>query len=187
MSSLSQRLKNLQVPGEVAKHDFSHLSLQELEETKVDFGQAHVGRTYREMWQEYQDWLLWFSNRYEKSGKESHQKILHYVQMKVKRAELAGTHIPVHKGVPATMPVTKAKAKPMPKKITTEALTVWDAEEEDEFEIFPEGVETAMSVADPEPSSQNVAHLEVRMLSMENAVSQILMMLENFQPAAERQ
>ena len=133
------------------------------------------------MWQDHQDWLLWFSNRYKKSGKESHQKILHY---EVERTELAGTRISVHKGVPATMPVMKAKAKPMPKKITPEALTVW---EEEEFEIFPEGVETAMNVADPESPSQNVVHLEARMLSMENAVSQILMMLENFQPAAERQ
>ena len=98
MSSLSLRLKELQVPGETAKFDFSHLSLSQLEETKVDFGQAHLGRTYREMWLNHQEWLLWFAGRYEKSGKESHQKILHYVQLMVERAELAGTRIPVHKG-----------------------------------------------------------------------------------------
>ena len=191
MSSLSQRLKELQVPGEVAKFDFSHLSFSQLEETKVDFGQAHLGRTYREMWLNHQEWLLWFAGRYEKSGKESHQKILHYVQLMVERAELSGTRIPVHKGVPSSVKTVKPKAKTWPKKLAqppNETISVWDADEMEEFEMYGDEIEAGMSVvAATEGPSPNVAHLEARMLSMENALSQILLALENIQPATEPQ
>jgi len=191
MSSLSQRLKELQVPGETAKFDFSHLSLSQLEETKVDFGQAHLGRTYREMWLNHQEWLLWFAGRYEKSGKESHQKILHYVQLMVERAELAGTRIPVHKGVPSSVTPMKPKAKAWPKKLArppNDVISVWDADETEEFEVYGDEIEAGMSVAAAsEGPNSNVAHLETRMLSMENALSQILLMLETIQPATEPQ
>ncbi|CAL1155270.1 unnamed protein product [Cladocopium goreaui] len=191
MSSLSQRLKELQVPGETAKFDFSHLSLSQLEETKVDFGQAHVGRTYREMWLNHQEWLLWFAGRYEKSGKESHQKILHYVQLMVERADVSGTRIPVHKGVPSSVKIEKLKAKAWPQKLAqppNETISVWDATEMEEFEMYGDEIEAGMSVvAATEGPSPNVAQLEARMLSMENALSQILLALENIQPATEPQ
>ena len=191
MSSLSQRLKELQVPGETAKFDFSHLSLSQLEETKVDFGQAHVGRTYREMWLNHQEWLLWFAGRYEKSGKESHQKILHYVQLMVERAEVSGTRIPVHKGVPSSATLRKPKAKVMPKKTPqpqAEAISVWDAAEEEEFEMFGDEIDAGMSVAvASEITGPKATHLEGRMAVLENAVSQILTLLEANPPTTEPQ
>ncbi|CAL1130741.1 unnamed protein product, partial [Cladocopium goreaui] len=154
MSSLSQRLKELQVPGETAKFDFSHLSFSQLEETKVDFGQAHVGRTYREMWLNHQ---------------------------------VSGTRIPVHKGVPSSVKIEKPKAKAWPKKLAqppNETIPVWDATEMEEFEMYGDEIEAGMSVvAATEGPSPNVAQLEARMLSMENALSQILLALENIQPA----
>eukprot|EP00435_Cladocopium_sp_Y103_P052412 s757_g16.t1 len=190
MSSLSQRLKDLQLKGEPVKHDFSHLSLSQLEETKIDFGSTHLGRTYREMWLDHQDWILWFASRYEKSGKENHQRVLHYIGLMIERAELTGTRIPMQRGMGMSVqqPAGKSKAKAMPKKIPhppAEQMSIWDAEEE-EFELFPDEIETGMSVA-PEPVSQDVSHLETRMLHMENALTQIMGMLENIQPAAERQ
>eukprot|EP00435_Cladocopium_sp_Y103_P054909 s628_g18.t1 len=183
------------VPGETVKHDFTHLSMAQLEETKVDFGQAHVGRTYKEMWVGHQDWITWFVGRFEKSGKKSHQRLIHYVKLMIERAELTGTQVPVNKGITITeKPMTKAKAKPFAKKLANPsqqaaaAASVWDLEDETEFEIFQEEeFDGGMSVTGPEVSHPDVSHLETRMLNVENALTQILGMLEQFRPPAEDQ
>eukprot|EP00435_Cladocopium_sp_Y103_P071080 s884_g36.t1 len=191
----TQAAETHQVPGETVKHDFTHLSMAQLEETKVDFGQAHVGRTYKEMWVGHQDWITWFVGRFEKSGKESHQRLIHYVKLMIERAELTGTQVPVNKGITITeKPVTKAKAKPFAKKLANPsqqaaaAASVWDLEDETEFKIFQEEeFDGGMSVTGPEVSHPDVSHLETRMLNVENALTQILGMLEQFRPPAEDQ
>ena len=43
--ALSKRLQQMQ-ETEVVKMDFNHLSMSELEETKLDFGQKHLGKTF---------------------------------------------------------------------------------------------------------------------------------------------
>jgi len=190
MTSLSQRLKQIQVPTEPVKVDFSHLSLSDLEMTKIEFGQTHQGKTYNEMWLHHQDWVLWFAGRYEKSGKENHQKLLFYIQKMVERAELAGTNVPMTKGAPPKSSMTASKAKAMPKMTPQpqiEAPSVWDMTEE-EFEIFAaEEAEMALSVAAPEGNNPDVSHLEHRMLQVETTLSQIITLLENVQPRAEQQ
>ena len=188
MSSLCQRLKQIQVPTETVKMDFSHLSFNQLEETRVDFGQAHSGKTYREMWVNHQDWILWFTGRYEKSGKESHQKMLHYIQLMIERAELNGTNVPLTKGTAPKGSMAMTKAKAMPKRAMqppTETTSVWDATEE-EYEIFTEEAEMGLSVAAPEGNNPDISHLEHRMLHVETTLSQIITLLENIQPNAEQ-
>jgi hypothetical protein len=185
MSSLCQRLKQIQVPTETVKMDFSHLSLNQLEETRVDFGQAHSGKTYREMWVNHQDWILWFTGRYEKSGKESHQKMLYYIQLMIEKAEMNGTNVPLTKGTAPKSSMAMTKAKAMPKRAMqppVEATSVWDATEE-EYEIFTEEAEMGLSVAAPEGNNPDVSHLEHR---METTLSQIITLLENIQPNAEQ-
>ena len=188
MSSLSQRLKDLQVPGETAKFDFSHLSLAQLEETKVDFGQAHVGRTYREMWLNHQEWLLWFAGRYEKSGKEGHQKILHYVQLMVERAELTGQGVPLTNqkevektrsltGAQASQPEVNHGARAKAKAMVTVPIqtSLWDYEDDPEtFEMLSE---TA-----PIQENVKIMNLESRMQGVETALASILQHLEAMNP-----
>ena len=190
MSSLSQRLKQLQTAVEPTQHDFSHLSLQQLEETQIDFGQSHVGKKYQEMWQSHQDWVAWFTNRYEKSGKKSHQKFLHYVQIKVEKAELEGTTVPVRSGGTSTVTQLTTKAKTMPKKKTTappaEQVAVWDAAEE-EFELYPDEIEMGLSAIGTEGNQQEVIQLEHRMQHVETTLSQIVNLLENLQQGSEQQ
>lgn len=190
MTSLSDRLKQIQVPGETAKHDFSHLSLSQLEETKIDFGQTHVGKKYAEMWKNHQDWILWFTGRYEKSGKENHQKFLYYTQLMVERAELEGSKVTVNKGPSSTNTTMTAKAKPMPKKMMmpphTETGSVWDTTEED-FEIFTDDLDLGMNAGLPAVQQTDVSHLEHRVLSVETTLSQIVALLENLQTPTEPQ
>jgi hypothetical protein len=134
--------------------------------------------------------VAWFTNRYEKSGKESHQKFLHYVQIKVERAELEGTTVPVCSGGTSPTIHLTAKAKPMPKKKTTappaEQVTAWDADEE-ESELYPGEIEMGMSAMGTEGNQQEVVQLEHRMQQVETTLSQIVHLLENLQQGSELQ
>ena len=50
MSTLSQRLRAIQIPNEPEKMSFEHLSMKDLEDSVIDFGQTHRGKTFLEMW-----------------------------------------------------------------------------------------------------------------------------------------
>ena len=169
MSSLSQRLKAIQIPCEPEKHSFDHLSMKDLEETKVDFGQTHRGKTYLEMWNRHQDWICWFLNRFEKSGKENHQRLIHFIELKIERAELMGEGVPQHAGPKETylQPKMKAKASSRKKPQSAVEIPVLDAEEEDDpFEFLPEA------------EMESHSALEGRMNQMEMVLSQVLVHLE---------
>ena len=43
MAGLANRLKKLQVMTSEPRPDFSHMSIQELEECQIDFGSKHLG------------------------------------------------------------------------------------------------------------------------------------------------
>ena len=79
----------------------------------------------------------------------------------------------------------------MPKKTPqpqAEAISVWDAAEEEEFEMFGDEIDAGMSVAvASEITGPNATHLEGRMAVLENAVSQILTLLEANPPTTEPQ
>ena len=78
----------------------------------------------------------------------------------------------------------------MPKRAVQpppETINVWDAEDVEEFEIFPDEMEAAMSVMGPEGHQTEVSHLEARVSSMEHALTQIVQLLESRQPSSEVQ
>jgi hypothetical protein len=116
--ALSKRLQQMQQEPELTKMDFTHLSMSELEASKLDFGQKHLGKTYAQVWKEDQPWVTWVVQHYEKSLKPAHQKFMYYVTAKVERAELMGEKIPVKvqgettKDPPRTLMMPKAKARP---------------------------------------------------------------------------
>lgn len=87
-----------------SKHDFSHLSLSHLEQTKIDFGQTHHGKTYREMWANQQEWVLCFTGRNEKS------------ELMIERAELEGSTLPVHKGESVKATPIRLRPNPCPRR-----------------------------------------------------------------------
>ena len=177
MSSLSHRLKALQIPSAPEKYNFDHLSLKDLEESTIDFGQTHRGKTYLEMWNRHQDWIGWFVNHYEKSGKENHQKVIHFIQMKIERAELTGEGIPQHAGPKMSHMKPKMKAKAACRKQQMPAeIPIPEMEEEDAlFEFLPEAEMDAQSVA----LTGNVQPLENRVDQMEAVLSRILAHLEH--------
>lgn len=188
--SLSKRLQRVQETTEPSKEDFSQWSMADLEVSTIDFGKQQKGKTYATVWEEDQPWITWFVQHYEKSAKSSHQKFIHYVNLKVERAELTGTKIPVtekSEGYPTISPeqqvinrsrmMARAKAKAMSRHVTPIESDLWNEEEDPlMYELISNPVETAGPVAEepiPCPSQ-----LEMRVINMENALARVMDFLE---------
>eukprot|EP00435_Cladocopium_sp_Y103_P033798 s1269_g8.t1 len=187
MSSLAQRLKNLQKPVEENKPDLSHLSLGQLRETKICFGQTHRGKSFLHMWQCEQGWITWFVQRFSQSTKAEHLIFLRYVELEIERTELSGERVPLTNqkdlekvlSTPnATVSQTtshgaKAKAKSSAPQGQVPMPNPWeDDEDADLFELLPQ---------DPteEAKSQQIEELQNRMLNAEAMLGNILQHLEN--------
>ena len=177
MSSLSQRLKAIQTPSKPEKFQFNHMSMADLEESIVTFGQTHRGKSYLEVWEKHQDWIGWFLSHFENSGKEEHQRMIHFIKCKIERAELTGEGVPTGTGSKDIKLKPKMKAKAMPMKAQASAGEVPIPEmldEEDPFEFLTEAEMDSRSVA---PIDQ-VGPLESRVNQMEAVLGRILAHLE---------
>lgn len=167
MPTLSQRLKTLQVETTPVKLNFDHLSMEQLEECVIDFGEAQKGKTYAEVWANSQDWVLWFTQHYEKSNKPSHQQFIHYVNVMVGQTEMNEGYIPISAPEPSVMelrPKSRAKAKAQPAmSVSAEIESLPDT---DNFEVIP-------------PVVQN---LESRMNRMEDALARVVAFIETKVP-----
>lgn len=51
MSTLSRRLQRIQERVEAPLPALESLSLEQMEKQVMDFGKAHVGKCYRQMWE----------------------------------------------------------------------------------------------------------------------------------------
>ena len=160
--------------------------MKQLEDSVIDFGQAQLGLKYQEVWERHQDWVTWFINKYEKSAKENHQRFLHFVQLKIERAELEGTNIPLNVGPKTPAAKSKMKPKAAPRQIyQVPVANMPNMDEKELFELLP--TEEEMSIPATEMHGNQVQHLETRMLHMEDALSRILAHLENPGPTPEDQ
>ena len=184
--ALSKRLQMVQEKTEPVRYDFSMWSMAELEDSLIDFGQTHKGKTYAHMWDQEQQWITWFVQHYEKSSKPNHQKFIHFVSLKVERAELTQQKIPmVEKGEipkkpPASlaMPKVKAKAKGRSSSRPEEIPCPWDdVEDPSMFEMLSNAGEIE-EVPDVEPLWPSTSNLEARVAQMENALARVMDFLE---------
>lgn len=185
--ALSKRLQQMQQEPELTKMDFTHLSMSELEASKLDFGQKHLGKTYAQVWKEDQPWVTWVVQHYEKSLKPAHQKFMYYVTAKVERAELMGEKIPVKaqseptRDPPRTLMMPKAKARPQVQQEHQDTPTMSSWEEEIEtidgtrFEMISEGTMPPYQPPQEEPVP---TALEMRVINMENALARVMDFLE---------
>lgn len=190
MSNLAKRLQKVQVPVEEEAPDVSKYSILELERMEIDFGKKHLGSTFKEVWTQDQPWIVWFVGHYPNSKKASHCLFRHYVELMVERAELTDKKVPVitpkdplpKTGVAIGKPYPKPKAQSGATGSTgqTEGMMMPPellAEIEDEEEPDPNETFEIIREAEQVENSQ-VAHLETRMLHMENALSQVIHHLE---------
>ena len=91
MASLAARLQRVQAAVEQPLPDLSQYSLQQMDAFQIDFGKAHLGQTYLEVWQQDQQWVSWFVSHFQRSPKTTHRMFLHYVNLQVERAEVEGS------------------------------------------------------------------------------------------------
>ena len=125
MSSLSHRLKQLQVPVAEELPALPPMSLEELSEMTVNFGSTHKGKTFLEMWESHQKWIVFMTDRYTKSTKTEHRRLMEFIELKIQEAEALGIPIPLtdspnkpeNSGYPqGTSAVAKGSAtRPQPK------------------------------------------------------------------------
>lgn len=183
-SELVQRLVKIQNPEQAELEDLDRYSLHQLSEMKIDFGNTHRGKTFRQVWLEHQGWVKWFLSHYGNSTKLSHRKVVHYFSLEIERCELEGRTVPnvdqpqgQNRQLPLR-PKTQAKSKAypqrpssaaaeMPASVVQELLEEMDPLNETEFDM--------VSWAQPEPEAQNeITYMTNRMDHMENMLNQIV-------------
>lgn len=190
MSSLAHRLQRVQQEATVPLPEVEGLSIHQLENRRIEFGKAHLGKTFLEVWQGDQRWITWFVQHYQNSQKLTHRTFLHYVNLMVERAELTGEPIMVTpakadlqvnnlttgKGRGKSLP--KAKAKSVTARPKAQARSEHAQEFEDlmanNFE-FEEDMASFEMIEQPAP---DVSHLETRMLHLESALTRVIQHLE---------
>ena len=118
-----------------AQADHLQTSMEELSSQVITFGKTHRGRTYHDMWEQESKYCQWFLSTYEKSTKIERRRFIHFLEMKIERAELelslpdvaqgsSGTQVPIHprakvqakskmmaKSRPATNPKTSSTSR----------------------------------------------------------------------------
>ena len=193
MASLAHRLKLVQTTVEEPGPDFSHMSIHDLENCKVDFGTKHAGENYLHVWTNDQPWVMWMVQHYSTSKKFSHRQFLHFVELKIERAELEGTGVPViepNLEVPKTSSqpkghgkssVIKAKAKAKTQAYPSQGHVDPLQLEFDEFE------EESFEVLNPLETEKDaeIQCLQNRMLNIENALQQVIQHLGAQKPIQE--
>jgi len=190
MSTLSKRLQKVQASPPMPEYDFSHMSMDQLEVTKIQFGKTHVGKTFNHMWCREQKWVMWFTQHYHSSNKWEHRIFLYYVEKKVERCELTGLKMPTHSAsdqaterenrpssqARGAMPKAKAMVAP-----GTEVAEVpndpWDLDDDPElFDVLQEG--ELMPQVESMVPDQTVSQLENRMVQVELALNKIINYIE---------
>lgn len=156
MSDWAKRLQRVQSEMHtVETESIDHMSCEDLQDEKVTFGKAHMGKKFSEVWETSQDWVKWFLMHYQESSKVEHKKMIRYIKLKIEEMETQGT------GAPQTS--NRPKPKPAPKSLAAANR------------MGPPPHPDAM----PEEPGENpeVKTLEDRMTNLENALHQIVVYL----------
>ena len=178
MSSLVNRLKKLQVVQPEELPDLTKYSLEQMDQMKVEFGTKHAGRTYLEIWNTDQQWVMWFLKHYHASTKGVHRLLIKYIELKIERAELENQVIPVTEPQPQ---VTKDACIKEPEKPSLGLLpkakaAPWYLPEVDEMSVWDQDVTSQASM--PVEHTEVLPQWENRMQQMEGAIQAIMHHLE---------
>lgn len=132
---LADRLRRLSVSEKHSEAEINmvmNMTLEELQQEKITFGKAHVGKTFAEMALETR-YLTWFTETFRHSRRIEHVKLLRFVQLHLEQIETAQR---------APYPTTvrpKAKAK-MPPTAPSQPIDLELEEEGDSWDpIHEEG------------------------------------------------
>ena len=188
--SMSQRLSKLYQEVTVKGEDLSHLTLEELSAEKIKFGEKHQGATMEHVWRTDPEWIRFMVNRYETSVKPEHQRLMKFVELKLKYHEENQLPVRVPKAKSTAAPMTsrrqpKCKAAPRTPIEVDEAeisdlqLIESDATWENMSHIEMSNPETMPLTDLNQQHAEEFQALQTRMLNMENALSRVIRHLED--------
>lgn len=126
---LADRLRRLSVSEKNSEAEINmvmSMTLEELQQEKITFGKAHVGKTFAEMAMETK-YLTWFTETFRHSRKIEHVKLLRFVQLHLEQIETtppAPSSTSVRPKAKAKMPPT-VQAQPIDLELEEEADS-WD-------------------------------------------------------------
>ena len=160
-----------------AQADHLQTSMEELSSQVITFGKTHRGRTYHDMWEQESKYCQWFLSTYEKSTKIERRRFIHFLEMKIERAEL-------ELSLPDTAPKSsedqgpihprakvKAKSKMLAKsRPSIQPQDIIDLQEEEDPWTNLEDMESTV----PEAVYSDVASLQSRMLTMESNLQEVI-------------
>ena len=192
--ALLDRLKNLQEPAKVPLTDLSGLTLEQMSQEKITFGQKHLGHTFETAWED-QQWINFMVSKYSSSTVLSHRKLMKFIELKVEKHEQDQMPIPVlpakesmASGYALTKGPSGSKYIPPTAKskvlIPThpEAPIPLDGDEELEFEMYNGGImDSPLHLGETVPLNENPEFqvAQDRLLQMENALGKVIRHLEN--------
>lgn len=135
--------------------DYTKMTLEELGQSVITFGEAKRGQTYTKVVQGDQGYVTWFTNKFNNSQKYEHRRFLWYIQMFVNQAE-------------SLQSTTKAKSRAAPKgpvqmmvNLPDESTTVPDlSEDESSMWDVIEGQRHQINQLENQ-QGQRIYHLEV--------------------------
>eukprot|EP00435_Cladocopium_sp_Y103_P019828 s1610_g4.t2 len=168
--------ESIQQPA-VAKESLEHLTLEDLSSEVVTFGQKFNGSTFADTWQD-QEWVQFMIARYQKSGKESHQRYMRFVELKIESLEKEQMVLP-RASVANVSRLPAGKSKAMAKSIAT-ASVISSLDGEGDWEIGdmePERYNPVTMEIRPH-MNEDVAALQQRMLNMEDALTRVIRHIE---------
>lgn len=190
--SLTQRLKQMQQIDNSSLLDLSHLQLEDFEGQLVGFGKFEHS-TYQEAWKD-QEWINFVASRFAKSTKETHRRMIRYVELKLEWHEANQTPIvrtPSTSGAPPNLAqqpplvhqrgaraktTAKAVAAPSTRAPVTTHLPDMESDEwEMDSVTFPSGY-TASIPVDQDP---NFLDMQERMTNMEHLMNRVIQHLDS--------
>lgn len=176
-SSLSQRLSHIQEnkSTNAGNRSLSSISLDEMDNFVVMFGERNRNRRFIDVWESDQEWISFVVKRYESSQKAAHKELMHYVNLKVERAELKQEPLPPQNRrdeqelVSSEMPGTRSKAMARPPTTASNRpLGPLDVD-----------LESTWSDADVvEAPPPQLATMEHRLMHLENVMTRICVHLD---------
>lgn len=153
----------------------SKMSIQELQEQTIKFGEAKLGQTYRKVVESDPRYCQWFLKKYGNSPKATHQEFVTFLSLWIERQELEqGT-------TPFTLPNSKvngphagakSKSSAKPKAKPNHPMPEEEVFEEDDFSQWEDDISVVGSQVTIE--NQNAERLD----KMENLMSQVLQQLQ---------
>ena len=173
---LADRLRRLSLGLETDQEEqlnqIMEMSYEELSSKCMDFGKAHLGKSFLDMTKETR-YMTWFAETYQGSRKPQHVRFMRFIQLHVEKLE-AEKNSSSRPTTMATQSKAKAKAKMLRVNLPENP---WD-ESEEEMEM-----PTEASWDMPHGSQIELNEMQNRMGEVENVLQQVLNLLSSNQPS----